>query len=305
MALMVWNTSHLLKRTLETLCRQDFTDSWELLIIDDMSEDDVQAAIAPFTDRLPIAYHRLTHNYGMRGNTESLNYALETAQNDVILWSTPEVMLPPNALSRAVNTVMTDLLTPKYVTIPSHGLTYEIQMQLDTVDWRHDLHSIKQLVKDYPPDNFGSTWFWNNFYENGRIDLGIKRTNFGNNQTVAVNRGMWLDRVGCFPHFCDYGSDDPWVSNERKSKGYVDVTLWDCEAYHQWHAGCQYWMAQGKAPNWNRFGHTTSNLMHDPRVPPKGTCAIWDGGNTAQMDDAEKAAAYAIHNQVIATGYEE
>jgi hypothetical protein len=293
--LMVWNTSHLLKRTLETLRKQTL-DDWELLIVDDMSPDDVPQVLEPFSD-LPIQYHRLEHSFGMRGNTAALNYGIQHTDASVAMWSTPEVMLPPETLETVYNTVMAPPLpAPRFVTIPSHGLSYNIQMQLNTVDWRANLHAIK----DIPKEGFDSRWFWLNFYEEGDLNKP-KRTNYGNNQTVAVHKELWLQRVGLFPLYLDYGSDDPWVSNERKQRGYQDITLWQCEGYHQWHPNCQYWMAQGLAPHWNRHGHTTSNLMGDPRVPEGGTCVIWDGGDRTPMNLREIEQALMLRPQVEAT----
>ena len=70
--LMCWNTSHLLARTLRTLQKQTL-DDWELIVVDDMSEDDVPLVLRQNGEGLPIKYHRLEHEMGMRGNTVSLN----------------------------------------------------------------------------------------------------------------------------------------------------------------------------------------------------------------------------------------
>jgi hypothetical protein len=292
--LMVWNTSHLLRRTLETLRLQTVGD-WELLIVDDMSPDNVPEVLEQFPD-LPIQYHRLEHSFGMRGNTFALNYGIQHADANVVMWSTPEVMLPPETLETAYATVMTDLFALKFVTVPSHGLSFNVQMQLNTVDWKANLHAIK----DIPKEGFDSKWFWLNFYEDGDLNRP-KRPNYGNNQTVAVNKGLWQQHIGTFPLYLDYGSDDPWVSNERRVKGYQDITLWQCEGYHQWHPNCQYWMAHGLAPHWNKHGHTTSNLMNDPRVPKGGTCCIWDNCDRSPQGPAEIAHALKLHPQVEAT----
>lgn len=304
LVLMTWNTSHLLGRTLETLCNQTIGDGWDLLVIDDKSDDDVQVVLDPFVDRLPITYVRLEHDMGMRGNTFAINYGIEWADSNVVMWSTPEVMLPPGALDAAYSTVMTDLFTPKFVTIPSHGLTHRLQMEIDDSMWQEDIHNIKELVAQVPPNAFESKWFYLNFYHDGRVDLGTKRKSYGNNQTVAVNKGIWMDKIGKFPYFLDYGSDDPWISGERRKKGYKDITLWEHEGYHQWHTKCQYWMAQGKAPNWNKWGHTMSNILNDPKVPSGGTCKIWDGGRHDQMTEAEIESALCQRDLVESSGFQ-
>jgi len=302
--LMVWNTSHLMARTLETLKKQTI-DDWELLIIDDNSEDDVQKVLQENGDGLPIKYHRLEHDMGMRGNTFSLNYGLEHATGDVVMWSTPEVMLPPRALERAYEeNIYTDQLM--WVTVPSHGLTAEIQLLIDTVDWRSDIDNIKHLLDDVPEDHWNSVWFNLNFHANGRLSQPSRQEmgkEYGNNQTVAVMREQFIQEIGTFPYFLDYGSDDPWISRVRKEHGYRDLTLWDQEAYHQWHPTCQYWMAQGKAPHWNKWGHSTVNILGDSRVPEDGTCNIWDAGKTDSLTDDEKQRALSQRDVVVATGF--
>lgn len=552
--LMVWNTGHLLARTLHTLKKQTL-DDWELIVVDDNSEDDVPLVLRQNGEGLPIEYHRLEHEMGMRGNTVSLNYGIEQARGDVVLWSTPEVMLPPGALEAMYTTHVTRPNELLWVTIPSHGLTADMQLRIDEVDWQSCVHNIKQLVDGLAVDDWNSVWFHLNFYENGRRDTAPK-LNYGNNQTVAVMRQEWLDTVGSFPFFCDYGclagdtrvltadlqwvrndsvrvgdylvgvtefpagrkrrkfekslvtkigevqlpsyriltddgkdiiasdshrwlvtvprtgsmwkrtdqlevgdairrvtdmwdqpgpfesgwiagmldgdgsaetgsglrvaiiqnpgpvlqhvtetlskwgidynaqcryngkkgrwgskrdgravtvrtkntatamrllgmapcvrlrerwigvafplgrgemksrvvhiepmgvrtligmqtstrtfvaeglashnSDDPWIARERGRHGYTDVTLWNQEGYHQWHTTCQYWMALGKAPNWNAKAHTTSNVANDPRVPKAGTCEIWDHCDRSPLTEAQIEDALRQGPMVAATGF--
>lgn len=303
--LMCWNTSHLLKRTIHTLSQQTM-DDWELILIDDNSQDDVWGAVKLYQDDIKIHYHRLEHDFGMRGNTASINYGLDQAQGHVVMWSTPEVMLPMNALRAAY-----DVLTQRpdellWVTVPSHGLSIDVQLLIDSVPWHENVHAIKQLVGMTRPEDWDSVWFNLNFYEHGRRDGKSKRElgiPYGNNQTVAVVRETFLSSIGTFPGFNDYGSDDCWVSSERKKAGYRDITLWDQEAYHQWHPPCQFWMALGNAPNWNARGHSTCNPTGDPRVPEGGTCQTWDQGSTDPLTDEQVADMLKMHEVVTATGF--
>ncbi len=298
--LMCWNTSHLLDRTLFSL-EQQTIDSWELIIIDDNSEDDVPAVLEKHSS-LPIKYFRLEHAMGMRGNTVSLNYGIRKATGRVVMWSTPEVMLPPETLQTAYNTVLNSKDYPAWVTVPSHGMPLGPQIDIDIVDWKEDIHNIKRLIDPLKEDDWDSKWFYHNFYEGG-IRSGAKKTGFGHNQTVAVDREHWIATVGHFPFFLDYGTDDPWVSEKRKSLGFKDIALWDQEAYHQWHTRMQYWMAQDKAPYWNKGGHTIDNILGDPEVPSGGTCEIWDGGSHLKLDAQEVADALGQRGAVEATGF--
>jgi hypothetical protein len=274
---------------------------WELIVIDDMSEDDVGTCLSEHGRGLRTTHHRLEHDMGMRGNTHSINYGVDVAQGNIVMWSTPEVMLPPMALQAAYETHAARPNERLWVTVPSHGLTAELQLKIDSVRW-DDLHNLKKLVEPYPPEHWNSIWFYFNFFADGNPRKRHK-ANYGNNQTVAVRKSVWQETIGSFPLFCDYGSDDPWVATERRKHGFNDITLWEHEAYHQWHATAQYWMAQGKAPNWNWLGHTTSNVANDPRVPDRGTCFIWDHGKTDPMTEEQRADALKQHDLVVATGF--
>jgi glycosyltransferase involved in cell wall biosynthesis len=302
--LMVWNTSHLLARTLETLKGQTI-DDWELIIVDDNSEDDVEKVLRQNGEGLPVRYCRLEHGMGMRGNTVSLNYGIRKAVGDIVMWSTPEVMLPPDTLKVAYDTHMaTDEWL--WVTVPSHGMTSDLQLRIDDVDWRSNVHNIKSLLDGTAPEDWDSVWFHLNFHPHGRRDEKSKREigqEYGNNQTVAVNREAWKEKIGSFPYFLDYGSDDPWIASKRKHHGYTDLTLWDQEAYHQWHPTSQFWMAQDKAPYWNFKAHTIDNLLGDPEVPPGGTCETWDLGDRSPMGDGPKREAMEQERMVTATGF--
>jgi len=297
---MCWNTAHLLKRTLLSLQKQTISQEWELLIIDDRSEDDIPAVLATYGVGLPIRYHRLEHDMGMRGNTAAINYGVEQAQGRIVMWSTPEVMLPPGALA-AVLAAHTD--EHLFVTIPSHGLTVEMQLRIDKVNWRKDFQQLVTLADPYPEGHWNSLWFWLNFYNDGMLSHG-KRSSFGNNQTVAVNRDYWRSSIKKFPLFLDYGTDDPWLAGHRGGHGFRDLTLWDQPAYHQWHTRAQYWMAQGKAPMWNKWGHTTHNFAQDPEVPMGGTCEIWDHGDHSPLSEAEATEALKQRDMVLATGWQ-
>ena len=305
--LMVWNTAHLLDRTLTTLENQDTTFNWELIIVDDNSMDDVPAVLNQHPG-LPIKYYRLEHDMGMRGNTVSINYGIRKAQSEVVMWSTPEVMFPPGTLQAAWETARVD--EPRWVTVPSHGLSLSLQLELDETFWRDNIRDIDYMVVNAPASHWDSVWFHLNFHKDGRRDTPSKRDmgiEFGNNQTVAVNRKIWDKKIESFPYFLDWGSDDPWIAGLRKKEGYKDITLWDYAGYHQWHTNTQFWMAHGLAPNWNRWAHTTDNLLGDPRVHPGGTCWLWDGGKKDKMTKQECDAIIngEGRSQIEATGFKE
>ena len=72
-----WGTSHLLKRSVETYCNQDFrAENFEIIAIDDNSYDDVYGALQFAIGKINLRYVRLTHGWGMRGNTMAFNTGL-------------------------------------------------------------------------------------------------------------------------------------------------------------------------------------------------------------------------------------
>ena len=266
----VWNTAHLLRRTLHTLVQQTY-DDFEVIVIDDNSEDDVAAVVEPFEDQLDVKVHRLEHSVGMRGNTVSFNVAFSLAQGELILENTPEIMFYPETIQDMVNAIQ-DKPRPAWVSIRTYNLTPEDQLLIDTVDWKADVAVLETLP------NFSSPWTQNN----------KKNAFFGTHQTCIFHRTDWFKYWVRYPLFCDYGTDDPWNAVVRGRRG-IDSSTIEPFVYHQWHAPIAYWMSQGKAPYWNKWGHTLYNVYNDPAVHEGGTAMIWDA-------DKEEGA-YAAQTQ--------
>ena len=290
LCLAVWNTSHLLKRSIETYIAQDLDPSrWELIVIDDNSLDDVRGAIAGADKHINIRYVRLEHGDGMRGNTVSFNTAFGMAKGHVLAETTPETMLPRDLLRRLLEPHQSN---PRcFVAMKTYNLTVDGQISIDTVDWRSDLMNMRSLPE------WGSTWTQNN----------VKTVHFGTHQTCSIRREVWFEitKGRGFPLFGDYGSDDPWYAGTRSSCGVQDITLPnDCMGVHQWHPSFQYWMAKGHAPKLNKWAHSMSNYLNDTsgNVPDGGTCMIWDGGSHDQMSQADKDSFRPMDAQMVAVG---
>jgi glycosyltransferase involved in cell wall biosynthesis len=286
----VWNTSHLLKRSIYTYMNQDLDPNrWELIIIDDNSLDDVKTVIAPLEGKINIRYVRLDHGYGMRGNTISFNTAFEMSQGNIIAETTPECMLPPDALSRML---LPHYIEPRcFVALKTHNLTPELQLMLDTVDWKKDLN----LIRDLPG--------WSHAWVHANDNI----THFGTHQICSIKKSVFYEiteRRG-FPLFCDYGSEDPWYSGLRERKGIKDITLPNsCMAIHQWHLPFQYWISKGYGPNLNFSAHSKANYMDDKsgHVPPGGSCTIWDKGIRDEISQEQKLAWRAFDDLAITSG---
>ena len=284
----VWNTSHLLWRTLDTLMRQSYKD-FEVIVVDDNSEDDVEAAVAPYRDKLDIKVHRLVHNFGMRGNTVSFNVGFSLASGQMILENTPEIMFYDNTVEDMVEAL--GKFGPRsWVSIRTYNITPEDQIVIDTVDWKNDIHSLETLL------NFHSDWTQNN----------TKQEFFGTHQTCIFYRDDWFKYWRRYPSFLDYGTDDPWNAGVRQRMEIQSATIKPF-VFHQWHAPIAFWMTQGKAPYWNMWGHTLKNYFNDPRIPAGGTAEMWDRdkpqGQNYQMNK-EEAEGWAVwKDKVKASGF--
>lgn len=284
----IWNTSHLLGRFLDTLTRQEF-DDFEVVLIDDNSEDSVEDAVAPYYDKLNIKIHRLTHRQGMRGNTISFNVAFSLAHGDIICENTPEIMFAPNTLKDLVDQ-LESMPRPAWVSVRTYNITPEDQLVMDDFDWKTDIYNLEKMP------NFYSEWTQNN----------AKKREFGTHQTCVYYRDDWFRYIKRFPLFADYGTDDPFFSGARQRAGFTDYTI-EPFVFHSWHPPLGFWMSHGKAPNWNLWGHTMCNWYNDPAVPAGGTAMLWDTdkeqGPYHQMNEEEAEGWLQWTDTVVKSGF--
>jgi hypothetical protein len=82
MLMPTFNQVHFIRRALDSLFAQTFSD-WELLIVDDGSTDGTQAVISDYLADKRVRYYRFEEN---RGLGAALNYALERAQGELIAY---------------------------------------------------------------------------------------------------------------------------------------------------------------------------------------------------------------------------
>lgn len=288
----VWNTSHLLKRSIQNYCKQDFPkDEWELIVIDDNSFDDVKEAISFAEGKINMRYVRLEHDFGMRGNTVAFNTGFEMAQGEIISESTPET-IPSFDMIRILYEPHTKN-DRCFVAMKTYNLTYELQLQIDTVDWQSDINNVKKLW------GFDNPWTLNN----------VKTTHFGTHQTCSIRKKVWLEMTKGrgFPLFGDYGSDDAWYAGTRPKYKIEDITIMEPMIIHQWHLPFNYFVSMGYAPMLNRWNHSTSNYLNDTsgEVPKIGTAGIWDGDKRdrfERMDNEEKKSWESHDEQFLKTG---
>jgi glycosyltransferase involved in cell wall biosynthesis len=262
LCMCVWNTSHLLKRSVFTYLKQTMPrNEFEIIIIDDNSEDDVLEAIKPIAKELNVVYVRLNHNFGMRGCTYAFNTAFGLAKGKVLAETTPETLLQPETLEVMYEYAMKGR---NFVAFKTYNLVHWMQHKIDEIDWKSDIMNCSKLDG------------WNESY----VQCNVANTHFGTHQTCAIKKELFYELWGKdgFVLYGDYGSEDPAYLNIRERAGINDITIMDIMCVHQWHLPFQYWMSKGKAPYLNKWAHSTSNFMNDKsgKVPEQGTRYIWD-----------------------------
>jgi glycosyltransferase involved in cell wall biosynthesis len=284
LCMCVWNTSHLLARSVYSYLNQTFNrDEFEIIIIDDNSMDNILLAIEPLNKLPNVRIVKLRHGYGMRGCTVAFNTAFKLAKGEVIAETTPETMLPPNALEIMYQVAMEGR---NFCAMKTYNLTPELQLKIDEVDWKSDIDSVKKL------DGFNNPWTMNN----------IGNKHFGTHQTCAIKKELFFEIFpDGFPLYGDYGSEDPHYCGIREQKEVKDVTIMEpIMAIHQWHAPFQFWMSKGLAPMLNKNAHSMSNYLKDKsgQVPDGGTCQIWDSGSHEQLSK-DQIVEYAKMDDIV------
>ena len=95
-AICTWNRAQLLRQTLEcmTTLAAPGSNAWELLIVNNNSDDSTDDVIGEFVSRLPI---RALWE-GAAGLSNARNAAVSSAYGDYIIWTDDDVLVAPNWL---------------------------------------------------------------------------------------------------------------------------------------------------------------------------------------------------------------
>lgn len=289
LCIALWNMEHLLTRSIETYCKQDFPkDDWELIIVGDNSEGDIKPILEFAHNKINIIHIPLTHDYGMRGNTVAFNTAFAAARGEILMETTAETMFTTDMVRKMYEPHL--IHERAFVAGKTYNLTPELQLAIDTVNWREDVSNIMAL------EGFHNPWTQNNF----------KNTHFGTHQTCSIKKSTFYEIMPKgFPLYGDYGSEDPYYSGTRERNGILDLTIMQPMAFHQWHPSFQWHMSKGKSKHLNQFAHSTSNYLGDTtgEVPEGGTCEIWDKGSHAFLSADEVNEWRTWDERVKATGF--
>jgi glycosyltransferase involved in cell wall biosynthesis len=228
--LSVHNRAQLLRRSLMTYMGQALNkEEFELIIIDDNSQDDTPEVIGQFKDQLRIIHLYLQNPKGkFRSQSAGWNLGLSLSCGEVCLFSHPEILMPPLTLEKMYEAV-TGFSDPVFVTMKPYGFSPACQAKIDTVDWERDLNRIKSL-----PEFYGDSWMdggrtvWNN------KKMEDPKLKWESNTTFAMRRKDLLN-IGGFREFDRWGPDDPDLLKRRQRLKIPTLVLNDLLNYHQNH----------------------------------------------------------------------
>jgi glycosyltransferase involved in cell wall biosynthesis len=96
-----YNRSRSLTKTIESILSQSGTFPFELIIVDNNSDDETQAVIRSFTRKTPIVRYVFE---GQQGNSHGRNAGIAAAQSDFFLFTDDDVIPSKDWLERAAAT---------------------------------------------------------------------------------------------------------------------------------------------------------------------------------------------------------
>ena len=146
--LCTYNRAHLLKRSLVCYEKQTLKD-FELLILDDNSQDETEELVMSYKDKLNIVYMKLTDKKPdeWRDAASIINRGIKKTTGEYIYITHPEVMLCFDGLKK-MNAVLNE--NPEaFVNSRTYYLTPLMQEQIDSINWQEDFYNIRKLPNFY------------------------------------------------------------------------------------------------------------------------------------------------------------
>lgn len=248
--LCTYNRAHLLKRSLLCYTRQTLKN-FELIILDDNSQDETEELIAGYKDKLCIKYIKMKDKKPdeWRDAASIINRGIRIAGGDYIYITHPEVMPCFDCLEK-FNEVL-DKNPLAYVSSRTYYLTGDMQEKIDTVKWKEDFYSIKSLPAfydfhdidkflDYDKDalcedinaNFNSN------YKEIRIPFGAVFAEtaeiFDSWVFGGMKRKAWKE-FGGLNEYKSWGAVDVDFIERRKNLGMLTISPTNIYVLHQNH----------------------------------------------------------------------
>jgi hypothetical protein len=223
------NRSHLLGRSLESYVYQDFDRSrFELVIVDDGSQDGTYDLIASYSGRLNMTYIRTDKEPGMwRPEAATINMAIRRSVGELVMLTHPEVMVGRKTLD-----AVWDMRMPwSYMSCKVYYMTPRDQSQIDTVGWRSTRLAVREIPGFY--DQSSPEVRAHHDYTHQATDL---HTSWESLVFSGMLRTTWQS-FGPLTEFQTWGSTDPDFMTRRYFAGIRTLTPMDPEAIviHQNH----------------------------------------------------------------------
>jgi len=146
--LCTYNRAHLLKRSLVCYEKQTMKD-FELIILDDGSEDETEELVRSYSDRLTIRYQRLEDKKPgeWRDAGAIINRGIVRSVGSCVFITHPEVMICFDCLEKSCEALKDVHRT--YFNARVYYCTPPMQEALDTLDWQGDFYAVRSLTRFY------------------------------------------------------------------------------------------------------------------------------------------------------------
>lgn len=143
-----FNRAHLLKRSLFCYSRQS-NKNFELIILDDGSEDETEALVKSYADKIQIRYEKLTDKKPgeWRDAGAIVNRGIIKSRGEFVYIAHPEVMTCFDCIEKANRALRSN--PQAYFNSRVYYMTQNQQEQIDTVDWQSDFYKIREIPGFY------------------------------------------------------------------------------------------------------------------------------------------------------------
>lgn len=147
-ALCTYNRAHLLKRSLVTYSKQTTRD-FELIVLDDGSEDDTESLVNSFSDKITIRYVRLSDKKAgeWRDAGAIINRGILMSKGEFVYVTHPEVMICYDCIENCNRALREN--ENAYLNARCYYMTRRLQKGLEKIDWESDFYNVKKIKHFY------------------------------------------------------------------------------------------------------------------------------------------------------------
>ena len=146
--LCTFNRAHLLARSLHCYAKQTDT-AFELLVLDDGSEDGTEELVRSYAHKIKIRYTRLTDKKPgeWRDAGANINRGIILSEGEYVFITHPEVMVCFDCVEKAKRALKEN--PEAYFNARVYYLTSDMQERLDKVDWKADFYRVRDIEGFY------------------------------------------------------------------------------------------------------------------------------------------------------------